>query len=114
MAGHTGLARVVLLRNDLGKPGRPGEIVTVAERAVSSSPGSLRRILIRRLNVSGSRPVADLAGYPPVPGLLFESIHIIVAIQTSFIAGIGHFLRSNFLDCLGAIVPVSSKCLRHQ
>lgn len=114
VAGHAGLARIMLLWNNLGKPGRPGEIVAVAERTISPSPGGIRFIFIRRLNMLGSRAMAHFTGHPLVVRLLFELIHIIMAVKASLITGISNSLGSNFLNRFGPIVSQLPKRSWHK
>jgi len=57
MAAYTGLARIVQLRYDLRKAGRSGRVVAVADRAEAATAWDAGGELIRRLDMSQSRPV---------------------------------------------------------
>lgn len=113
VTGHARPTGVVQLRNDLGKPGRPRRIVTVADGAIPASPGCAGAVLIGGLDMSCRRTVACLARYALVIGLLLDLIDVVMAVKACLIAGINDLLRDDFIDSPGPVMAIVAKRFRH-
>jgi len=61
VTGHASLSRIVQRRYNLGKPGRPRWIISVADRAKIAMPRGLRLELSRGFNMLRQGPMTDLA-----------------------------------------------------
>lgn len=109
MAFHARFAGIMKHRNDLRKSRGAGGIVTVAKRAMSAPPRSLRCKFIGGLDMLCGGSVTYFAGYITVMRFFFKLGDIIMAINTRPVTGILDLLRYYLTHRIGPVMTVFSE-----